>query len=542
MSEHPQHAPESTADAVRMVGAAVAASQFEQAAALADTALAHGFIDPSLYNARALWLERQRRDDEALTEYRRARALAPKSSAILNAIGLCLIRLYRPDEAIEAFDEAIRINPGYAPSHQRRGTALGMAGRSRDAEASLRRAASLDPRNAEALANIATMEARKRDFAAAARNAERALAVDAHNTTAHVAMALVEIERREFAKAEARLVALLAGGRLAGTARAIVLGILGDARDGQDRCHDAFADYAAANAELRAVHAPRFAEKVLLGEMLDRMTGWLENTAPESWTAGELSGQHPSPHAFILGFYRSGTTLLEQILASHPAVATVEERELLAEAGERYLTSAEGIGRLSRLEGHELESARAIYWERTREIVPTLEGKLLVDKHPLNTAKLPLIRKLFPGAKIIFAVRDPRDVVLSCFRRHLQINAAMFELLTLEGAAHLYDRTMGFAELCGRLLRMDTCEIRSESLVSGFEDTLATLCGFLEIPYSGEMENFAAHAAARDIRSPSAEQVRRGISAESIGRWRCYQDDLAPVLPVLEPWVQRFGY
>src|SRR5215469_3401536 len=113
MSEHAQHSPESTADAVRMVSGAIAASQFEQAAAIADSALSHGFIDPSLYNARALWLERQNRDEEALTEFQRARALAPKGWAILNAIGLCLLRLYRPDEAIEAFDEAIRINPAY---------------------------------------------------------------------------------------------------------------------------------------------------------------------------------------------------------------------------------------------------------------------------------------------------------------------------------------------------------------------------------------------------------------------------------------------
>src|SRR5215472_2368705 len=151
MCEPIQPAPDSTADAVRLVSAAITASQFEQAAAIADLALAQGFIDPALYNARALWLERQRRDEEALTEYRRARALAPKGWAILNAIGLCLIRLYRPGEAIDALDEAIRINPAYAPSHQRRGVALQMAGRSRDAESSFRRAISLDPRNAEAL-------------------------------------------------------------------------------------------------------------------------------------------------------------------------------------------------------------------------------------------------------------------------------------------------------------------------------------------------------------------------------------------------------
>src|SRR5438067_5639081 len=98
-----------------MVASAIAASDFRRAAEVADASLAQGFIDTALYNARGLWLERQGRDTDALSEFERARSLAPRSWAILNAIGLCLTRLYRPREALETFDEAIRINPAYGP-------------------------------------------------------------------------------------------------------------------------------------------------------------------------------------------------------------------------------------------------------------------------------------------------------------------------------------------------------------------------------------------------------------------------------------------
>ena len=149
-----QHAPtpQSTADAVQLVGAAIGASDFRRAAEIADAALAQGFIDISLYNARALWLERQGLNEEALSEFQRARALAPRSWALLNAIGLCLTRLHRPAEALEVFEEAIRINPAYGPSHQRRGVVLGMLGRSREALESYRRAVSLDQGRCPSLA------------------------------------------------------------------------------------------------------------------------------------------------------------------------------------------------------------------------------------------------------------------------------------------------------------------------------------------------------------------------------------------------------
>src|SRR5438270_8597702 len=110
MSAQDAPAAQSSADAARMVSEAIAASDFRRAADIADAALAQGLIHVSLYNARALWLERQGRNEEALAEFQRARALAPRSYVLLNAIGQCLTRLHRPDEALPVLEEAIRIN------------------------------------------------------------------------------------------------------------------------------------------------------------------------------------------------------------------------------------------------------------------------------------------------------------------------------------------------------------------------------------------------------------------------------------------------
>lgn len=544
MSEHPQPIPQSEAEAVRMVAEAISASDYRRASEIADAALAQGLIHLSLYNARALWLERQGRNEEALDEFQRARALAPKSWAILNAIGLCLTRLQRLDEAVEAFDEAIRINPAYSPSHQRRGVALGMSGRAREAEESYRRAASLDPRNAEALASVATVAARNGNYETAQRYANRALAVDAHNPTAHAALALLELSRRQFAAAESRLQPLLDNANLVGHGRAVVLGLLGDARDGDGRYAEAFAAYESANQELRRIHAPRFEGRTTMSGMLEQMIGWFGKIPEESWrhSGGNDAGLPARLHVFLLGFYRSGTTLLEQVLEGHPDVATLEERDCLAEAAERYLTSVERLDRLSTLNGPELEHARSEYWRRVHGHGIRCEGKVFVDKHPLNTAKLPLIRKLFPTARILFALRDPRDVVLSCFRRHFEINAVMYEFLTLQGAATLYDRVMAFAEVSRKKIPFEIFDFRYEDLVSDFEGRIRAVCDFLDLPFSEAMMNFAETARGLDMRSPSVQQVRRGLYSDALEQWRRYEAQLAIVEPILAPWVERFDY
>lgn len=544
MSEHAQYDVESTADAVRMVAAAIGASEFRRASEIADAALSQGFIDPALYNAQALWLERQDRNAEALAAFQRARALAPRSYAILNAIGLCLTRLYRLEDAVETFDEAIRINPAYAPSHQRKGVVLGMAGRPKASAEALRRAVSLDPRNVEALANLASAAARNGEAEPARRFAERALAIEPRASTAHAALALLELSQRRFGAARSRLEALLPDANLVGHGRAVVLGLLGDALDGEGRFSEAFAAYESANQELRRMHGRRFEGKTTMSGVVEQLAGWLGDSDTVCWRRpdGSDPAQPVRLHVFLLGFYRSGTTLLEQVLESHPDVTTLEERDFLAEAGERYLTTVDGFARLSQLDGPELEQMRAAYWGRVREYGIRCEGKVFVDKHPMNTAKLPLIRKLFPAARILFAIRDPRDVVLSCFRRHFEINAVMHEFLTLDGTARLYDRVMAFAQVCREKISFEIFDHRYEEMVSNFEVQIRSVCDFLGLGFQDSMMNFAETARGLDIRSPSAEQVRRGLYRESLAHWRQYEAALAPVLPVLAPWAERYGY
>lgn len=155
---------------------------------------------------------------------------------------------------------------------------------------------------------------------------------------------------------------------------------------------------------------------------------------------------------------------------------------------------------------------------------------------------LPVVAKLFPDARILFALRDPRDVVLSCFRRRFALNPAMYELLTLDGAARVYDATMRMSALYGDLLPLPQHVVRYESLVDDFERTARSACEFIGLDWTRDLFDFAAKARTRGIATPSAAQVTRGLNRDGQGVWRRYRDQMSPVLQLLEPWLERFGY
>lgn len=171
-----------------------------------------------------------------------------------------------------------------------------------------------------------------------------------------------------------------------------------------------------------------------------------------------------------------------------------------------------------------------------------MQGRVFVDKHPLNTLKLPLIARLLPDAVVLFARRDPRDVVLSCFRRRFALNGPMHALLTLEGAADLYDAAM---TLAGRVFaRSDLLwsEVVHERLVDDFDGESARACRAIGLDWTPALRGFSTRIAEREVATPSAAQLAGGLSREGVGAWRRYRRELAPVLPRLQPWVERFGY
>jgi hypothetical protein len=138
-------------------------------------------------------------------------------------------------------------------------------------------------------------------------------------------------------------------------------------------------------------------------------------------------------------------------------------------------------------------------------------------------------------------VRDPRDVVFSCFRRRFQINSAMFEFLDINDAATYYDSVMALASTFRAKLPLTVREVRHETMVQNFEPEIREALVFLGLDWDPAVEHFAERLPV-DAQTPSDVQLARGLNSDGVGQWRRYAQHITGVLPILEKWVTEFGY
>ena len=272
--------------------------------------------------------------------------------------------------------------------------------------------------------------------------------------------------------------------------------------------------------------------RVHLRRQADTLTPeWADRLRP----LDPFPGQNP---IFLLGFPRSGTTLLDTFLMGHPKVTVVEERPMLVEATQAMAN----FGALASDNPAELRAARGDYGARLREAQPG--GRpVVIDKFPLNLVAAPLIHALFPGAPIIFAKRHPCDPVLSGFMQAFAPNVGMASFLDLADAADFFDAAMALWFRSCEVLPLNVHEIAFEDLVADPEAALRPLVGFLGLNWDPAMLDHRSAAAARGvIPNTSYDQVTEALSLNPVFRWRRYRQQLDPVLPVLLPWAKRLGY
>ena len=242
--------------------------------------------------------------------------------------------------------------------------------------------------------------------------------------------------------AQLQITQVLADSRAGQAQKARANGLLGDVLDAAGRYQEAFGAYAACNellrkliGALRRYRPARLYRGAGGGDAARRSAQW---AAPlRRPTAARTA---PAGHVFCSAFrapaprcWKWPSTAIRVSSASRSMSCSRPSADVHARAG--------GLRRRSlRADARELGALRERYWREVREAGLEVAGKVFVDKHPLHSLKLPLIARLFPKAKILFAYRDPRDVVLSCFRRRFNMNPAMYQLLTLEGAAAVLRR------------------------------------------------------------------------------------------------------
>jgi tetratricopeptide (TPR) repeat protein len=317
------------------------------------------------------------------------------------------------------------------------------------------------------------------------------------------------------------------------------LQLLGQLSEGAGKYDEAWEAFVGMN-RIQSLHPSEPLERAsAYREHLRRQTEVLSDEWFSRWKREEAEASRPSP-TFLVGFPRSGTTLLDTLLMGHPDIEVLEEEGTLAAASAELPSD---LADLPTATAKQIGTARERYFEVARESVPLAPDKLLIDKNPLSMNALPVIRRLFPDAKIILALRHPCDVVLSCFVTNFRLNDGMSNFLQLDTAAELYDLSFRNFSKASGMLGLPVHRLVYEDLIEGPETALRNLVTFLDVPWRGEMLDHEATAKARGrIKTASYAQVVEPIYRRSVGRWEHYREHMAPVLPELAPWVEEFGY
>jgi tetratricopeptide (TPR) repeat protein len=277
--------------------------------------------------------------------------------------------------------------------------------------------------------------------------------------------------------------------------------------------------------------AVRFDMPQLTAESFGR---WPELIAPEA---------QDSP-VFVVGFPRSGTTLLEQMLDAHPQLQSMDENPFfnrLADLLNSHDTRI--LGDLSVLRQYDVDELRRTYYAMVDERVQRRPGVRIVDKNPLNTMWLPLINRLFPRARFILALRHPCDVILSCHMQDFRAPTLALACTSLDRLGRAYVQVMQRWVDESAVLQPAAMTLRYEDVVDDLPGQAERIAQFLGLDDASPMLGFHEHARGKTyIGTPSYSQVIEPVNRRALGRWHKYREWIDPVLPTLDPMLKHWGY
>jgi tetratricopeptide (TPR) repeat protein len=396
----------------------------------------------------------------------------------------------------------------------------------------------LQPGNAQVAANLASLLERENRLDEAKHWTDKALLMDPSNETAQMTRATLDRRGEKFGEAAERLQKLIPGIDNP-VNRSIAWNHLGQCLEGQENWDEAFQAFDESNRILKAHHAgarpdPHSPHSF---ETLGRIQAWLEDNPMAAWQWPAVGD--PGGIAFLVGFPRSGTTLLDRMLAAHPEIEVLEEKSLFSSLHQNW--SEPGVlESLADVSDAQIEDARAIYRQELSNHRHRPQCPIVIDKLPLNLAYLFLIHRLFPQAPIIFLQRHPLDVCLSCFFQAFELEASMAYFLDFEETAQYYDALMQVAALSMDQIGNPVRRLRYEDLVARQKDQLKLLIKFLGLAWNDSVMDY--RQTMESSNTPSYQQVSQALYSRSIGKWRHYSKRIEPGLPILRPWIERFGY
>ena len=507
-----------------------------------------GSLARQLRAAEAAWKRQDfQRSFEILENASRS---VPNDPCVLLDLGSAHGLRYDYAEAERWFEKAIRVSGWKTASFVAAGIHCLRFNQYEMARRYFERALKKNGDSTEALVHLAGIYERQHQLDAAAGMVDRALHLNGHCTSALLAQAKLHRMAGRLEEAERVLRSFVTKPDPDTRTHIHAWYELGRVLDGQGRYDDAMAAF----LEGKTLVQPNAAALVAVQQAAQARTKKMAETISpgvlQRWVEASDTTSKPLIRLTVLGGHpRSGTTLLEQVLDAHPEIVSAEETTIFHD--DVYLPLVRGVPLetvsltqiLDSASPQLLQPLRANYLNLTERFLgETIGSRSLIEKNPALTVFIPAVVRVFPEAKFLVALRDPRDVCLSCFMQPLALTPVSSSFLSLDGTVTEYASVMGFWRTLKPQMRNLALEVRYEDLVDDLELVARRALEFLGIAWDARVLGFHEHARNKVVRSPTYAEVAKPVFKGAVGRWRNYRKHLEPWMGKLEPFVKAFGY
>lgn len=468
------------------------------------------------------------RTEDALARLNRALELRPRSPAVLTALATAEFRAGQFAAAVDHFAVAAEVDPASATAALGHGRALAELDREAEAMARFDHAIALADDWAEPYFARALVAQRRGHFEACADDLRHAIAREPDHVGALSMLAEMGFGSDDQTE---RLGTLARDGKNVDD-RAVAHFALGGIEDRAGRTAQAFEHYRAGNA-LRAERL-----NYSLDRLIDEGRRIRKTCRRELFAALAHIGVADERPVFVVGMQRSGTTLIERVVAAHPDAAGGGEMPTIRRIARRLQRgSADRPSAISKFTKEGAADLAAIHLDALTAIDP--RARRIVDKMPSNFLYLGVIAVLFPNARVVHCRRDPMDTLLSCYTQNFGVGARFsYAFDTLAGYYRLYREMM---DHWAEHLPLEVHDVVYENFVTDTEREARALIAFLDLPWDAACLDF--HRAEGTVKTTSVLQVRRPVYADSVGRWRRYAAELEPlraaVADLIEPMAER---
>ncbi len=458
--------------------------------------------------------------EQAEARQRRALALRPELAEAERDLARALAQLGRTEEALEIHRRMIERDPEDAQAAMGAGSVLLDDGRFEAAMEWFERALAIDPASARAHVNIGICHQQMGRFEEAVEWHEKALELDPHSGIAHVN--LVTMAKYRNPEDRIRLITdVLENGTPSRTNRTALLFALARAYEASGDYDTAFRTYREAN-DLKKAEAPY--DAAVFDRYVDRL---VQTFTPELFAAKRKLGSPSNRPVFIVGMPRSGTTLVEQIVASHPMAFGAGELDDIRQLTRALPGLVGGEERfpecVRRLDAAAARTLSDRYLARLARLDP--DAEIVTDKMPNNFQRLGFIALLFPKARILHCRRDPLDTCLSCYFQHFaRAQWFSYDLSTLGRYYRGYERLMAHWR---EVLPLSVLDVPYEALVDDLEAWTRRILDHIGLPWDPRC--LAFHETERQIKTASQWQARQPLYRSSVAKWRRYERHLEPL-------------